>query len=100
MAIVNIKNGTVERTFYNGQGAAIKESFTKRDGTGGYQRYTAFFDEPHGLGEGDTGDFSGLLSLKTEEYPEGSGKHYARATLNSARVQNQSAGAVDDSAPF
>lgn len=106
MAIVNIKNGIVERTFYNGQGAAVKEAFTKRDGSEGAQRYSVFFDEAHGLSEGDQGDFSGLLSLKTEEYPEGSGKHYARATLNSGRVQNvQSAGggqqqASSDDMPF
>ncbi len=52
-----IVNGSVNRTFFEGKGASIKETFTKRDGTESASYYTAFFDAPHGLREGDTGKF-------------------------------------------
>ena len=101
MAIVNIKNGTVERTFFEGKGAAVKETFNKRDGSEGAQYYSVFFDAPHGLSQGDQGDFSGLLGVKAEEYE---GVWRAKIALNSARVQNiQSPGggaAYDGDSPF
>ena len=93
-------NGTVNRVFFDGKGASIKESFTKRDGTEGASYYTAFFDAPHGLDEGATGKFSGLLSVKAREYQdkEGNTRVTADAVLNSARFE--AADAADDSAPF
>lgn len=98
MAIA-IVNGTVNRVFYNGQGASIKESFTKRDGTEGASYYTAFFDQPHGLDEGATGKFSGLLSTKIRDYDDkdGNPKQSLDVVLNSARFE----AAQDDSdTPF
>lgn len=81
-------NGTVQRTFFNEKGASIKETFTKRDGTEGAAYYTAFFDEPHGLSEGSTGKFSGLLSVKAREYEkDGEVKSSIDVVLNSARFE-------------
>lgn len=101
MAIVNVKNATVARTFYNGLGASIKETFQKRDGSEGASYYTAFFDKPHGLSEGDTGNFSGLLSVRAREYENKDGDTVttADAILNSARFEPTDGGS-DSDAPF
>lgn len=87
MAILNIRNAEVTRTFYNGLGAGLKETFTLRSGEEGARYFSAFFEEPHGLSEGDKGDVSGLFSAKVNEYQtkEGETKHGVDVTLNSAR---------------
>lgn len=83
-----IVNGSVQRTFFDGKGASVKETFTKRDGTEGASYYTAFFDAPHGLSEGDTGKFSGLLSAKPNSYEkDGETRHSADIVLNSAKFE-------------
>lgn len=83
-----IVNGSVQRTFFDGKGASVKETFTKRDGTEGASYYTAFFDAPHGLSEGDTGKFSGLLSAKSNSYEkDGETRHSADIVLNSAKFE-------------
>lgn len=84
-----IVNGTVNRVFYNGQGASVVETFQKRDGTEGKSYYTAFFDAPHGLDEGVAGKFSGLLSAKSREYEdkEGQTRTAVDIVLNSARFE-------------
>ena len=93
-------NGTVARTFFEGKGASIYEEFQKRDGSTGKSYYTVFFEEPHGLGEGSTGKFSGLLSVRLREYEhDGQTKHSADAVLNSARFEAVDGGQSDDS-PF
>lgn len=87
MAILNIRNAEVTRTFYNGLGAGLKETFTLRSGEEGARYYSAFFEEPHGLSEGDKGDVSGLFSAKVNEYTtkDGETKQGVDVTLNSAR---------------
>lgn len=87
MAILNIRNAEVARTFYNGLGASFKESFTLRNGEEGARYYSAFFDEPHGLSEGQRGDVSGLFGAKVNEYTtkDGETKQGVDVTLNSAR---------------
>lgn len=93
-----IVNGTVQRTFFDGKGASVKETFTKRDGTEGASYYTAFFDAPHGLAEGATGKFSGLLSSKVSSYEkEGETRHSADIVLNSAKFE---AAESDADSPF
>ena len=64
MAILSLKNVTVKRVFYNGLGAEFVEAFQTRSGEQGEKKYSAFFDEPHGLSEGQVGNVSGLLSVK------------------------------------
>jgi len=95
MAYVTV-NGSVEQTFYEGKGARIKESFTKRDGEAGAAYYSAFFEQEHGLNVGDEGKFSGLLGVKSEEYD---GKHFARVTLNNTKAENI-VSADGEEAPF
>lgn len=103
MAFINVKNAEVTRTFWNGQGAGLKETFKKKDGTEGAAYYSAFFDEEHGLSEGDRGNFSGLLGAKVSEYEkDGETRHGVDITLNSTRFEAVDGGsASDDSdAPF
>src|SRR5690554_1274858 len=47
MAIVNV-NGTITRTFFDGKGAEVTESW-KSNGETMSKRWAAFFDQPHGL---------------------------------------------------
>jgi hypothetical protein len=64
LAIVNLKDVKVKRVFYNGLGAEFVETFQTREGETAEKKYSAFFDAPHGLSEGDVGNVSGLLSVK------------------------------------
>ena len=104
MAIINLRNAEVTRTFWGGKGAGLKESFRKQDGTEGAAYYSAFFDEEHGLSEGDRGNFSGLLGTKVSTYEkDGETKYGVDVTLNSARFEAGDGGSAsddDDSAPF
>lgn len=87
MAITYV-NGRVNRVFYNGLGVSIKETFTRRDGSEGAAYFTAFFEEDPNLSEGDSGEFSGLLSVRSREYEkDGEIRHSADAVLNSARFK-------------
>lgn len=100
MAILNLKNVTVARTFYNGLGASFKETFTRGDGTEGSRQYSAFFDQPHGLSEGDVGNASGLFGAKVNEYEkDGEIRHSVDVTLNKARFEPTGDSGSDDS-PF
>lgn len=102
MAIINIRNAEVTRTFYNGLGAGIKETFKLRSGEEGSRYYSAFFDEPHGLSEGDRGNFSGLLGTKVSTYEkDGETKYGVDVVLNSARYEaGEDQPEDDDSTPF
>lgn len=104
MAIINIRNAEVTRTFYNGKGVGLKETFKKQDGTEGASYYTAWFENDPGLSEGDRGNFSGLHSAKISEYEkDGETRRNVEVALNSARyeaAEGGSAPADDDSAPF
>lgn len=101
MAIINIRNAEVTRTFYNGKGAGLKETFKLRDGGEGARYYSAFFDEEHGLSEGDRGNFSGLLGTKVSTYEkDGETKYGVDVTLNSARFEAGDGGSASDDAPF
>lgn len=84
-----IVEGTVTRTFYDGKGAAIKETFAKRDGTEGAAYYSAFFTEPHGLNEGDSGVFKGNISVSLRSYEkDNETKFSADATINNTKVED------------
>ena len=99
MAIISLKNVTVKRVFYNGLGAEFVEAFQTRSGEQGEKKYSAFFDEPHGLSEGQVGNVSGLLSVKARLW-ERDGEPpvpMADIVLNSPRFE-ASSGA--DDTPF
>ena len=97
MAFINV-TGEVTRTFWNGQGAGIKESWTTNEGEERAAYYSAFFEEPHGLEEGDAGKFSGRLGVKPNTYEKnGETKHGVDVTINATRFTPADA---DDEAPF
>ena len=101
MAILNIRNAEVTRTFYNGLGAAFKETFQLRNGETGARYYSAFFENPHGLTEGDRGNVSGLFSAKVSEFEkDGEVRHGVDVTLNNARFESTGGGSDDADSPF
>lgn len=87
MAILNLRNATVQRVFFDGKGVALFESFESR----GEQRksyYTAWFDSAPNVKEGDVlPTVSGLLQVKEREYEkDGVTKRSIDVSLNSARI--------------
>jgi len=79
-------SGTVTRTFYNGKGAEVVETFKKNDGSEGKSRYSLWFKEPHGLSEGDTGKWRGSLSVAVDQWgKDGETRHTAKVSLNGAK---------------
>jgi hypothetical protein len=87
MAITNIK-GTVNRVFYNGKGAEVVETFT----AGGKEiskRWACWFEEPHGLSEGEVVEVSGIHSDEVDEWTdkEQQTRHSVKRSLNKARIR-------------
>ena len=80
--------GTITRTFFNGKGAEVTETFKKQDGSEGKSRYSLWFQQPHGLSEGDSGKWSGALSVKVDqcEGNDGNTRQTAKLSLNQARA--------------
>lgn len=100
MAFINIE-GTISRVFYNGKGAEVTESFKKRDGSEGTKRYTLWFQNEHGLSEGSTGKFSGLLGVEVDEWTdkENQIRHTAKVSVNNARIDTGRGSPQQPSAP-
>ena len=97
MAILSLKDVTVKRVFYNGLGAEFVETFQTRSGEQGEKKYSAFFEEPHGLSEGQVGNVSGLLSVKARLW-ERDGEPpvpMADIVLNSPRFEAAEGGGGD-----
>jgi hypothetical protein len=88
MAIVNV-SGTVGRTFFDGKGAEVVESWTQAGETR-TKRWAAFFDEAHGLREGDVVEVSGMHGDKVDEWEkDGVTRHTVKRTINKARLKGQ-----------
>jgi hypothetical protein len=85
MAIVNLKDATVQRIFFDGKGIALYESF-KAQGQDRKSYYTAWFDQAPGFTEGQVVSVSGLLSVKLREYEkDGQTRQSIDVSLNKAR---------------
>lgn len=86
MAFTSIQ-GQVTRVFYQGKGAEITESFEIK-GKEIKKRWTAWFDEPHGLTEGDDVEVSGLHGDEVDEWvKDGDTRHSVKRSLNKARIK-------------
>lgn len=87
MAFATVE-GSITRTFFNGKGAEVTETFKKQDGSEGKSRYSLWFKEPHNLSEGDAGKWSGALSVKVEPWTDrdGNERQSAKVSLNGART--------------
>jgi hypothetical protein len=72
MAKVVVENALVERIFWEGKGAAVSEKFVVQ-GSERTRRWSIFFDEPHGLQEGQVISVQGLFSDKPETFQKKDG---------------------------
>lgn len=97
MAIVKV-NGSISRTFFDGKGAEVVESW-QQNGETRTKRWAAFFDQPHGLSEGDQVEVSGMHGDKVDEWEkDGQTMHTVKRTLNKARIATREA-TSDPAAP-
>lgn len=86
MAISTVK-GEITRTFFDGKGAEVTESW-QSNGDTMKKRWAAFFDQPHGLSEGDSVTISGMHSDKIDEWDkDGQTRRAVKRTLNKAKVE-------------
>lgn len=85
MAIATVQ-GTVTRTFYQGKGAEVTEEFDIK-GKPVKKRWSAWFEQPHGLTEGEPVTVSGLHSDELDEWQkDGETRHTVKRSLNKARI--------------
>lgn len=87
MALVSLKQVEVVRVNQTGHGVQVVEKWQSK-GAERSQRYTVWFDEAHGLREGDKIDVSGFLSVTVEPWEDRDGKtrHSAKVSLNKPRL--------------
>ncbi|HWV44630.1 MAG TPA: hypothetical protein VN039_01155 [Nitrospira sp.] len=92
MAFVNV-SGTVTRTFYQGKGAEVTESFEVK-GKEVKKRWTAWFDTEHGLSEGDVVEVSGLHGDEVSEWTDKDDqvRHTVKRSLNKAKLKGEPQG--------
>lgn len=97
MAITTVK-GKVTRTFHNGTGAEISETFQVR-GEPITKRWSTWFEAAHGLTEGQEVEVSGLHSDTVDawETKEGETRHTVKRSLNKSRVVSQQPSAAPSS---
>ena len=81
MAITTV-TGQVGRTFYDGKGAEVIESW-QQGGETMTKKWSAFFNEPHGLTEGDQVEVSGIHGDKIDEWDKDGEKRRADTVLMS-----------------
>lgn len=85
MAITKVQ-GAVTRTFFDGKGAEVTESW-QQGGETRTRKWAAFFEEPHGLSEGDQIEVSGMHGDKIDEWEkDGETRRTVKRTLNRARL--------------
>lgn len=110
MAFITAK-GTITRIFHNGTGAELTESWNGREGKPMSKRWTAWFEQPHGLQEGETVELTGVHGDGVDEWQdkEQQTRHTVKRSINKAQVrgdrqappaQDSWGGASDESAPF
>ena len=89
MASIFINEAEVSRSFWNGKGLEVVERFSKNDGTQGEKKYSAFFDNPHGLEPGTKVKLSGLLGWKSRTFESQQGETLAATdiTVNNPKVE-------------
>ena len=101
MAIVNLKDVTVERLNRTGHGVKVAEKYQVQ-GNDRKTQYTVWFKEPHGLNEGDIVSLSGFLSAKVGDPwtgNDGQERRSVELSLNEPRIQAGSDTSRNVSAP-
>jgi hypothetical protein len=85
MAITKV-TGRIGRTFYDGKGAEVIESW-QQGGETMTKRWSVFFNEPHGLTEEDQVEVSGIHGDKIDEWDkDGEKRRTIKRTLSRARL--------------
>lgn len=79
-------SGVVGRIFFDGKGASVEERYKSKNGDDRVQRWSCWFQTPHGLNVGDAVLVRGLLGAKVEEYTNNQGelKRYVGLSINNA----------------
>ena len=97
MAFTSV-SGKVGRTFYNGLGAEIVESW-QQGGETMTKRWSAVFEAPHGLTEGDQVSVSGIHGDKVDEWEkDGQTRHSVKRTLNKTKIKDAEGTSASQSA--
>lgn len=88
MAIITLRDVQVTRVFWEGKGAQVLERYKTQYGDK-EQRYSIFFDEPHGLAEGTIITLDGVLGVKIDEYEnkQGEKKQSIAITVNKPQIK-------------
>jgi hypothetical protein len=90
MAFVTVK-GTINRVFYQGKGAEVVEKFNVK-GRDVSKYWSAWFENPHGLSEGDQVEVSGLHGDELNEYEkDGETRRNVKRSINKATVKDHPA---------
>ena len=78
--------GKVSRVFYEGKGAEVIETFTAR-GKEISKRWTAWFEAPHGLREGDVVKVSGIHGDEVDKWQkDGEERVTVKRSISRSRV--------------
>ena len=98
MAFTTVK-GEITRTFFDGKGAEVTESW-QSNGDTMKKRWAAFFESAHGLSEGDKVSITGQHGDKIEPWEkDGETRHTIKRTLNRAKVDKPSSAPTTASQP-
>jgi len=93
MAFVQV-TGEVTRTFYNGRGAEVTESFTA-GGKDIKKRWACWFETEHGLSEGQTVEVSGIHSDQVDSWEkDGETKYSVKRSINKTKIKGSPATAA------
>lgn len=87
MAFVTVE-GKIGRVFYEGKGAEVVETFTAQ-GKEVTKRWSAFFDQPHGLNVGAAVKVTGIHGDKVDEWDDketGDKRHAVKRSINKTRI--------------
>lgn len=79
-------HGVVGRVFFDGKGASVEERYKSKNGDDRVQRWSCWFQLPHGLVQGDQVSVRGLLSAKVDEFTNQQGelKRFVGLSINNA----------------
>lgn len=93
MAFIQVA-GEVTRTFYNGRGAEVTESFAA-GGKDIKKRWACWFENEHGLNVGQQVEVSGIHSDEVSEWEkDGEVKHNVKRSINKTKVKGSPATAA------
>ena len=87
MASITV-TGTATRSFYDGKGLEVSESYKNKQGETKTRKYTVWFNEPHNIQDGASIKVEGLLSAEIESFTtkEGEDRQFVKLTVNNPTI--------------